>query len=70
MKRIVSALFLGVLVIGACSKSNNCVAVYKEGCIVPEILAPVCGCDGVTYDNSWAAECAGITDFVQGRCED
>ncbi|MEL6972508.1 MAG: Kazal-type serine protease inhibitor domain-containing protein, partial [Bacteroidota bacterium] len=31
--------------------------------------APVCGCNGVTYDNACYAEAAGITVYTPGTCE-
>jgi hypothetical protein len=30
-------------------------------CICPMIYAPVCGCDGVMYNNSCLATCQGVT---------
>ncbi|MES2622506.1 MAG: PKD domain-containing protein [Bacteroidota bacterium] len=35
-------------------------------CIVP--YNPVCGCDGITYDNSCEAYNAGITSYLPGSC--
>ncbi|BDS13621.1 Kazal-type serine protease inhibitor family protein [Aureispira anguillae] len=34
----------------------------------PTYYAPVCGCDGVTYNNSCEAICAGVQSYTKGAC--
>jgi Cys-rich repeat protein len=49
---------------------------YCEGrcmtadCVCPEVLDPVCGVDGVTYDNPCYAMCAGVAVHHAGGCGD
>ena len=52
--------------VGSCIDSSLIGNAYE--CI--EIIDPVCGCDGVTYDNYCVADSSGITSYVAGRCCD
>ena len=40
------------------------------GCACPRILDPVCGADGVTYNNECLAECAGVAVASDNACAD
>jgi hypothetical protein len=51
--------------LGRCEARGECVP-RPTAC--PDVVAPVCGCDGVTYSNACDAEAAGTSIAAEGEC--
>jgi hypothetical protein len=54
-----------------CVPPDTCInpALINHNVACPDVVAPVCGCNGVTYTNSCIAEnYYGVTSWTQGEC--
>ncbi|MEN0051586.1 MAG: Kazal-type serine protease inhibitor, partial [Bacteroidota bacterium] len=58
-----------ILLLSSQNLSAQCQGEPDEGTFCPAVVAPVCGCDCVTYGNSCEAEALGITNYTNGECE-
>ncbi|MCI5080297.1 MAG: pre-peptidase C-terminal domain-containing protein, partial [Saprospiraceae bacterium] len=57
-----------LILIGAGTSVDNNTGVISVDC--PDNDEPVCGCNGITYENSCYAEAAGISFYTSGACSD
>ena len=70
MKKLI--LSASLLFFFNCNEDDNCdIGTIDENAVCIEIYDPVCGCDGMTYNNSCEAfNWNGVIAYSDGVCED
>ncbi|SHG30530.1 hypothetical protein [Flagellimonas flava] len=66
---IIALTLLGASCANDDGDNGDCVESKKEDCVVTFEINPVCGCNGVTYENPSTAACHGIENFTMGACD-
>ncbi len=59
-----------VFSLGTCGRNEEVAFCQARSSACPELDAPVCGCDGVTYANTCKAFQAGVSVSFNGRCDE
>lgn len=68
MKQLSPSLIVFVLLLNACTKSQDCDSKLIDNCAITFEFDPVCGCNDITYSNPSDARCHSINEFTKGKC--
>jgi hypothetical protein len=73
MKQLYPFLLIAMTMAAGCATDDTCDDHETINCDLVDLsdeYIPVCGCDGITYQNAGHAQCVGhITQYVDGVCE-
>jgi hypothetical protein len=68
------AIIISFILILGCSDGPDIIPCFigtpLTDTVCIEISEPVCGCNGITYDNECYAEKSGVSNWIEGKCLD
>jgi hypothetical protein len=68
------AILISFTLILGCSDGHDIITCFigtpLTDTVCIEISEPVCGCNGITYDNECYAEKSGVSNWIEGECLD